>query len=102
MREKLIELLSIGHECPDGRNPFLEESCHTCPYGKAENCCAEMQADHLIANDVVPVVRCKDCKWYAPNNDGLWFGCAFDTRNKDDEPKADDFCSYGERKEKCD
>ena len=45
------------------------------------------------------VVRCKDCKWYAPNNDGLWFGCAFDTRNKDDEPKADDFCSYGERRE---
>ena len=45
------------------------------------------------------LVRCKDCKWYAPNNDGSWLGCAFDTRNKDDEPKADDFCSYGEKKE---
>lgn len=51
-REKLIELLSVGHECPDGRNPFLEESCSTCPYGKANNCGAEMQADHLIANGV--------------------------------------------------
>ena len=57
-------------------------------------------AEFLIATDVVPVVRCKDCKWYAPNNNGLWYGCAFDTRNKDDEPKPDDFCSYGERKDK--
>ena len=51
-REKLIELLSIVHECPDGRNPFIKESCSTCPYGKAENCGAEMQADRLIANGV--------------------------------------------------
>lgn len=47
----------------------------------------------------VEVVRCKDCKWYAPNNEGSWIGCAFDTRHPDDVPKADDFCSYGERKE---
>lgn len=25
--------------------------------------------------DAVPVVRCKDCKWFADNNDGDWFGC---------------------------
>ena len=51
-REKLIELLNIGYDCPDGRNPFLEESCSTCPYGKAECCGVEMQADKLIANGV--------------------------------------------------
>ena len=51
-REKLIELIGINHECPDGRNPFLEESCSTCPYGKADNCGAEMIADRLIANGV--------------------------------------------------
>ena len=56
-------------------------------------------ADFLAENDVVPVVRCKDCTWYAPNNEGLWYGCAFDTRNEDDRPQADDFCSYGERKD---
>ena len=48
--------------------------------------------------DVVEVVRCKDCKWYAPNNDHSWLGCTFDTRCPEDEPRADDFCSYGERK----
>ena len=45
------------------------------------------------------LVRCKDCKWYAPNNGGSWLGCAFDTRHPDDVPKAEDFCSYGERKD---
>ena len=49
--------------------------------------------------DAVEVVRCKDCKWYAPNNGGSWLGCAFDTRHPDDVPKAEDFCSYGERKD---
>ena len=49
--------------------------------------------------DSVEVVRCEDCKWYAPNNGGSWLGCAFDTRHPDDVPKAEDFCSYGERKD---
>ncbi|MBE6928047.1 MAG: hypothetical protein E7467_06120 [Ruminococcaceae bacterium] len=48
--------------------------------------------------DAVPVVRCKDCQWYAPNNDGSWCGCAIDTSHPDNEPKLDDFCSYGERR----
>ena len=26
-------------------------------------------AEHLIANDVVPVVRCKDCKFYDEQNE---------------------------------
>lgn len=56
--------------------------------------------------DAVPVVRCKDCKWFADNNDGEWFGCwLFQTIRiiPEDAPKPDDFCSYGERKEgaKC-
>lgn len=52
--------------------------------------------------DAVPVVRCKDCKWFADNNDGEWFGCwLFQTIQiiPEDAPKPDDFCSYGERKE---
>ena len=52
-----------------------------------------------IYEELVEVVRCKDCKWYAPNNEGSWIGCAFDTRHPDDVPKVDDFCSYGERKD---
>lgn len=54
------------------------------------------------AADVAPVVRCKDCKWFADNNDGDWVGCwLFQTIQiiPEDAPKPDDFCSYGERKD---
>lgn len=50
------------------------------------------------AADVVPVVRCKDCRWRTqmiPNDYGSkWCGVS------GMYPKSeDDFCSYGERKE---
>ena len=52
--------------------------------------------------DVVPVVRCKDCKWFADNNGGQWYGCKMFQVVRitpEDAPKPDDFCSYGERKD---
>lgn len=58
-------------------------------------------AENLPAADVAPVVRCKDCKWFADNNDGEWFGCwLFQTIQiiPEDAPKPEDFCSYGEPK----
>lgn len=48
-----------------------------------------------IEEDVAPVVRCKDCRFDIPRNDGT-FGCY---RNFMDYHEPDDFCSYGERKE---
>jgi hypothetical protein len=47
--------------------------------------------------DVVAVVRCKDCKYWEDNNGGYPHDlCAW----RDDEtPDADDYCSYGERRE---
>lgn len=56
----------------------------------------------LPAADVAPVVRCKDCKWFADNNGGKWYGCQMFqvVRNTPEgAPKPDDFCSYGERKD---
>lgn len=45
--------------------------------------------------DAVPVVRCRECKWYEKSV-GLCNWCSSDiTRNFRDE---DDFCSYGERR----
>lgn len=46
--------------------------------------------------DVVPVVRCKDCKYLGITTLGSYWcrnvnGCA--------KPTSDSFCSYGERKE---
>ena len=63
---------------------------------------AEQLLDEIPAADVAPVVRCKDCKWFADNNDGDWFGCwLFQTIQiiPEDAPKPDDFCSYGERRD---
>lgn len=52
--------------------------------------------------DAVPVVRCKECKWFADNNDGDWFGCWLFQAIQiipEDTPKPDDYCSYGEGKD---
>lgn len=60
----------------------------------------EVVADYLLDNDVVPVVRCKDCKWgttpYGDEHDG-WTECI----NIHGRPlfRDDGFCSYGERRD---
>lgn len=47
--------------------------------------------------DVVEVVRCKDCRYWQDNNGGYPHEeCRW---GKDETPDADDFCSYGERKD---
>lgn len=57
-------------------------------------------ADHLLANGVLPVVHCKDCKLgttpYGDERDG-WTECT----NLCGRPLMPDegFCSYGERRE---
>jgi len=56
----------------------------------------------IPAADVAPVVRCKNCKWFADNNDGEWYGCQMFhvvLITPEDAPKPNDFCSYGERKD---
>ena len=51
--------------------------------------------------DAVSVVRCKDCMWWINNltefsADEDYSQCRW---NEEESPNADDFCSYGERKE---
>ena len=51
------------------------------------------------AADVAEVVRCKNCKWFADNNGGEWYGYQMFQVvqiTPEDAPKPDDFCSYGE------
>lgn len=55
--------------------------------------------------DWVRVVRCKDCKWY--DSDGEEMNTQGHCWYKNGDPvmqdmKPNDYCSYGERKEKCD
>ena len=64
--------------------------------------CIASEISGLPSADAVPVVRCKDCKWFADNNGGEWYGCTMFhvvRITPEDAPKPDDFCSYGERME---
>ena len=62
----------------------------------------EFEIEDGLTVDAVPVVRCKDCKWFADNNCGEWYGCKMFhvvRITPEDAPKPDDLCSYGERRE---
>lgn len=59
---------------------------------------AAMFADGIPAADVVPVVRCKGCKYAYINSFAVSSGEALCTLSG--KPmQQDDFCSYGEPKE---
>lgn len=98
-RENLMKLLGDGQACPNERNPF-DSDCDCCPYQESKNCFLEKLADHLLANGVLPVVHCKDCKFgttpYGDERDG-WT----ERTNLCGRPLMPDegFCSYGERRE---
>ena len=90
MREKLIELIKKAN-----RNWLLSTMV---PVG----CSFEsFIAYHLIANDVVQVVRCKDCKHYHTHNRSVKWNTESMYCCKSALKKVcpDDFCSYGERKD---
>ena len=58
--------------------------------------------DTIPRVDAVEVVRCRDCKWFAENNGGEWYGCwlfSVILENEQEAPREDDFCSCGKRKE---
>ena len=81
MRDRLVELLKEA-------SYYLDEQDVVC----------NRVADHLIENDVVPVVRCKDCKHrYAPTRCALWYGTVND-QEYFVERGEEFYCSYGERK----
>jgi len=44
------------------------------------------------SEDVQPVIRCKDCKWFNK------IGCAIKIVDESDKPHEDDFCSFAERR----
>ena len=82
-KEKLISLLILTDP-----NPYICESeSGSCELTTCTECRARSTADLLIENDFLPVVRCKDCKY-------------FKTRLCENEDNHDDwFCADGERKD---
>ena len=55
--------------------------------------CIASKIAGLPAADVAPVVRCKDCKYYKPEE----VECGCDFAGGLPYVKSEDFCSYGER-----
>ena len=66
------------------------DKAHVGPAGGARKLIEEAPAA-----DVAPVVRCKDCKRFEPHCNGKAGLCP----KRKGVARADDFCSYGERKE---
>lgn len=48
--------------------------------------------------DAVPVVRCKDCKYFLPQTKRGFTACSYRGGGML-APKPNDFCGYGERRE---
>jgi hypothetical protein len=85
MREKLIKLLD------DFSAPVMLMDTKLMDWNIPTQQLREAMADHLIANGVTIPVRCKNCKAYDKEVgycEAMGFTC-----------EANDFCSYGERKD---
>ena len=79
------------------------DACEICKYSHNGSCTAPKELTMAsFPGDAIQIVRCKDCKWFADNNGGEWYGCKMFhvvRITPEDAPKPDDFCSYGERRE---
>jgi DNA-directed RNA polymerase subunit M/transcription elongation factor TFIIS len=77
MREKLIELLMVGHQQKVDEICGKYENCDGCPYSEAISCTREITVDHLIANGVTvqqhaknlegrnsSLFKCSLCGWW--------------------------------------
>ena len=95
MREKLIKLLD------DFSAPVMLMDTKLMDWNIPTQQLREAMADHLIANGVMPVVRCKDCtnkRKAIPAENGQVIFCSIWGRGWC-RVDPNDFCSYGERKD---
>lgn len=96
-KKKVIDALEkvagfFPYKVPGNADTYL-------PYNEAWNDAigrAEMEMESLEKDDVVPVVRCKDCKFYTSMRPDIKTGiCDLNMHHMGD----DGFCSCGERRE---
>lgn len=70
--------------------------CHDCNGNGRQRVMAVDDLQYLPAIDAVPVVRCRDCKYYLRTDDGLPY-CTCEDGGVADYPTPEDYCSYGRR-----
>ena len=64
-------------------------------HGSGEGLREYLKAIKTIEDNCVPVVRCKTCKYYKPDE----YECGCDFAGGLPYVKENDFCSYGKRKD---
>lgn len=75
-------------KCETCRNRIGEDKCYTfCDSGESYS----PNMSKIPTDDVVEVVRCKDCKHYKGEQSNCWLMRA--------KMQPTDYCSYGERSE---
>lgn len=62
----------------------------------AEDLLAMREDKDRDTRDVVPVIRCRDCRFFSPREDGK--GVCAEDHSFSKWFRADDFCSYAEGK----
>ena len=91
--ERLKEIVEAEHE---GRCVLLSEPMKPLVYYPNET---DVFCPNKPELDVVKVVRCKDCKWWEKGKDYTPY-CNHPISGLFTAEKTNNFCSYGERKEK--
>lgn len=89
--DELFERLGLTVRCEDcmHRNKSLGDV--RCENNTWSEVCDVL--DHMKLIDAVPVVRCKDCRWFGK------IGCAIEVVDETDMPKENDFCIFAERED---
>ena len=92
----MVERLTFeGNFCEIARCKETRWGKH-CPDGACSQRKVWERLKQYEDSGAVQVVRCKDCKYWQDNNDGYPHEeCRW---GHGETPDADDFCSYGERK----
>lgn len=90
--------MRLTKRLPDGQAVMNCESCGMRGRGCTAWYCRNRLKDELVKyeDDVVLMVRCRDCIFHAPENETDWCTHPKGIEN----PADDDFCSYGKLKEK--
>lgn len=67
-----------------------------CSICEEKGVCEKVTCDvkKMPTTDAVPVVRCRECRWFNNAGCAIWID-----DDAEINPKEDDFCSFGKRKE---
>ena len=95
MKMRLIDADALK-EIISGNSYILRDSINSMNFGMFWDG-IEQAIDESPTIDAVPIVWCKDCRYYQDNNGG--YPNADCKWCKDETPDANDYCSCGERKD---